>query len=469
MLGILVAGAVLAFVAVARGPVDADYFWHLRTGRLILESGLPASDPYSFTYDGPWVLHEWLGEVIIAGLVGSLGEAATLVLFGIAAALALAIPALALRDEAGLRARTAPTLIALTLAAVVLVSFVTMRPQVLSWLMLGILLAVLIRLDAERPRRSLVLIPLFTVWANLHGLYVVGLGIVAIYTLVTLAGATRMASARGWMTASAVASLLASMLTPAGPAGLLYPLRYLEPSDWGLANIQEWQSPDFHDPANLGLLVLLVGLVVVAARAHPAWLRLVAAAAAALALLSVRNAPVLAVLALPALALGLNAMLPATRPVRASAQLPRRIMELGVAVFVIAVAGVLLLPRAATWSDTLRRSFPVAGADALERANPAAHVLAEYGWGGYLIGRSWDDGLRVFVDGRNDMYPDQVLADYSSLRAASDGWQELTDAYGVDAILVAPGAPIVEAAASDGWCEAYRDDVQVLLLPACDT
>ena len=63
MLGILVAGVVLAFVAVARGPVDADYFWHLRTGRLILESGLPATDPYSFTYDGPWVLHEWLGEV----------------------------------------------------------------------------------------------------------------------------------------------------------------------------------------------------------------------------------------------------------------------------------------------------------------------------------------------------------------------------------------------------------------------
>jgi hypothetical protein len=153
--------------------------------------------------------------------------------------------------------------------------------------------------------------------------------------------------------------------------------------------------------------------------------------------------------------------------VRASAQLPRRIKELGVAVLEIPVPGVLLLPRAATSSDPMRRSFPVAGADALERANPAAHVLAEYGWGGYLIGRSWDDGLRVFVDGRNDMYPDQVLADYSSLRAASDGWQELTDAYGVDAILVAPGAPIVEAAASDGWCEAYRDDVQVLLLPAC--
>ena len=44
------------------------------------------------------------------------------------------------------------------------------------------------------------------------------------------------------------------MVTPAGPIGILYPFRYVELSDWGLANIQEWQSPSFHEPAHWAFL-----------------------------------------------------------------------------------------------------------------------------------------------------------------------------------------------------------------------
>ena len=463
-LGIGVAGVVVVLVALARGPVDADYFWHRRTGELIVESGLPATDPFSFTYDGPWVLHEWLGEVAIHALVSTIGEAAALVVFGLAAALAVAIPALAMSRRG---VRTLPVLVAVALASVVLVSYVTIRPQALSWLLLGVLLTLLVGLSADRPRWSLWLVPLFVVWANVHGLYVIGLGIVAFYTLLTLLRRTPMSGARGWMTGSALAALAASMLTPAGPAGILYPLRYLEPSDWGLANIQEWQSPDFHDPANLGLMMLLVGLLLVAARARPGWLVVTAVGGAALALLSVRNGPVAAVIALPVIASGLDAMLPASPRRRPAAARARRLMEVAVAVVLAVAAAALLLPRAGTWSDTLRRSFPVAGADELARADPDAQLLAEYGWGGYLIGRLWDGGARLFIDGRNDMYPDAVLADYSTLRAAGEGWAALIDEYGVTAILMPPAAPIVEAAMTSGWCEAYRDEVQVLLLPMC--
>lgn len=463
LLGIAVAGAVLILVALARGPIDADYFWHLRTGQLITESGLPAKDPFSFTYAGPWTLHEWLGELTIYGLVSTVGEAVTLVLFGLAAALAIAISALAVARRG---VRTLPLLIAVALASVVLVSYVTIRPQVLSWLLLGLLLALLLRLDARRPQWSLVLVPLFVVWANVHGLYVIGLGIVALYAALTLLGATPMSKARGWMAGAAVAALLGSMLTPAGPAGILYPLRYLEPSDWGLANIQEWQSPDFHDPANLGLLAVLGCLLLVGARTRPSWLLFAAAAGATLALLSVRNGPLAALLGLPVVALGLDDLLPLRRRAAVAAR-PRRMLEMGIALLLVTAAAMIMLPQSSTWSDRLHRSFPVAGADLLEELQPDARVLAEYGWAGYLIGRLWDGGARVFVDGRNDMYPDKVLTDYSALRAARDGWADLIDAYGVTAILMPPDAPIVEAASSSGWCEAYADAHQVLLLPAC--
>ena len=46
---------------------------------------------------------------------------------------------------------------------------------------------------------------------------------------------------------------------------------------------------------------------------------------------------------------------------------------------------------------------------------------------------------RVFVDGRNDMYDQQVLEDYDSIKNADPNWQVLADRYGVDAILLEAG------------------------------
>src|SRR2546422_5724995 len=62
---VIIVFAVAAFVMAQL--YDPDYFWHLRTGQLILDTrGLPSHDPFSFTRpDAPWVLHEWLFEVML--------------------------------------------------------------------------------------------------------------------------------------------------------------------------------------------------------------------------------------------------------------------------------------------------------------------------------------------------------------------------------------------------------------------
>ena len=68
--------AALALLAILLGaPSDAvlrdpDTYWHLAAGRWILEHGsVPLSDPFSHTLPGaPWVAHEWLSEIILAGI-----------------------------------------------------------------------------------------------------------------------------------------------------------------------------------------------------------------------------------------------------------------------------------------------------------------------------------------------------------------------------------------------------------------
>ena len=137
---------------------------------------------------------------------------------------------------------------------------------------------------------------------------------------------------------------------------------------------------------------------------------------------------------------------------------------------VVLVAAVIIVPRLPTVAGdrVIPRSFPVAAVDALEELDPDARVLAEYHWGGYVISRLFDSGARVFVDGRNDMYDEQILEDYVAIRNAEQGWESLLDSYGADAILLPPEAALVDGAAQDaGWCEVHRDDVSALLSRAC--
>ena len=139
-------------------------------------------------------------------------------------------------------------------------------------------------------------------------------------------------------------------------------------------------------------------------------------------------------------------------------------MELAAAAVVIAAA-IIIRPPSLTAGAA---SYPARGVDRLLHVKPDARVLAEYGWGGYVISRMYERGGRVFVDGRNHMYDQSILEDYSAIRAADAGWEDLVDSYKVEAMLFPPDVPIVKGiATSAGWCGAFRDGKQVLLLREC--
>src|SRR5947199_6884434 len=63
---------------------DNSFMVHLRTGRLILDHGIPHHDPYSFTAAGTkWVAQSWLAELLY-GAVNRAGGAFGLRLLGAA-------------------------------------------------------------------------------------------------------------------------------------------------------------------------------------------------------------------------------------------------------------------------------------------------------------------------------------------------------------------------------------------------
>ncbi len=468
-------GGVMFALTVAKGVQDPDYFWHLTTGKLIAQTGqVPSTDPFSFTWFGkPWTPHEWLSELLIFRLVDGLGRIGALLVFGLFPPAIFSVLAAAFTRQG---ARVLAIGLPFALGAFALIPYVTLRPQAISWLLMAGLVWFLLEATAEHRRRFLLLVPLFALWANLHGLYVVGLGVAGIYLLFTLAGRTAMSPARGWALGGVAGAIGASMITPAGPIGLVYPLRYIDAGDWGLANIQEWQSPNFHEPAHLAFLLLIVAVGLNGGRRTPGWLVALSWIGIGLGLAALRNVPVAVVLCMPTLVLGLEDRLRQReaghprRPMAPSRALGRRVLEL-IAALAIAIGSIaVLVPRdmnAAIDANLLRR-FPIAGVDRLLQLQPDANVFAEYGWGGYVIARMHDAGGHVFVDGRNDMYSQQVLEDYTAIRAADPGWEALATRYRVEAILLPPETTLTRGpAAAAGWCEVYRDKTQVLYLPTC--
>jgi hypothetical protein len=64
-------GVMIALVAAFTSSVqDPDFWWHLRTGKWMLDNHrLPSHDLYTYTVSGhPWIDHEYLTEILMAYL-----------------------------------------------------------------------------------------------------------------------------------------------------------------------------------------------------------------------------------------------------------------------------------------------------------------------------------------------------------------------------------------------------------------
>ena len=456
-------GGLLGSLAIIRGLFDPDYFWHVATGRLIVHTGrIPSVDPFSFTWSGrPWIPDQWLADVLLDVMRRWLGAGLMLLLFGFAAAAAIGLVAESLRRGG---VRMVALLTVALLAAATLATQVTARPQVLSFPLLAITISILLRARPERARILWFLPPVFLAWANLHGFFVIGLGVGFIYLAATFAGRTPMASKRTMVLGVAAACLIACAVTPSGPGGIAYALTFGDPNDWGARNIAEWQSPNFHDPQFLPFLASIVLLLVVGLRSVPGWLQLVALLGVAAGLVAIRSIGAGELMLMPALALALDDRL-SHRPA-APERGGRRQVELAAAAAFAAGAVAIALLRGPT--AVSQSGLPVAGVAALREIDPDARVLARYGWGGYVIYELYPLGGRVFVDGRMHKYAPDVLADYEAIVDADPQWERLVARYRVEALLLRADTTLVKGIAQRaGWCEAYRDRLQVLLLRDC--
>ncbi|MFZ0958227.1 MAG: hypothetical protein WAN60_17930 [Candidatus Sulfotelmatobacter sp.] len=501
---------------------DAGIGWHIRTGQQILAvHAIPRVDSFSSVMRGKtWFAWEWLYDVIVGGLDSWAG------LNGVVWFTAVVIASVFAWTFRLLLRRGTNVFVALVLlllaASASIIHFLA-RPHVLSWLFTLAWFWILdssesdcVRGDSAGPgatrlavtgRRRLWLLPvLMLVWVNVHGGFLVGFVLLAIYWLsaVWYAGKQKEAKFDEFLARlrwQARARRLAAVGLAAGVASLVNPYgwklhehiyRYLS-NRFLMEHIDEFQSPNFHGVAQRCFaLLVLAAMVALAARARAVRMSegLVILFALYSGLYASRNIPVSSLL----LALVIGPLLSGASTNLAGRLTSFRRLGDRVAAFtertgtvdssllghLWAIAAAIFLGVIAAHGGKLGASrlmdahfdgkrFPVAAVDFLDRKTAEERTdderdpvtVPDY-WGGYLIYRLYPRTL-VTVDDRHDLYGEEFFKSYLKMVHVEPGWDGLLDRYQARCVLVPKGSALANILEqTPPWKRVYADEVAVI-------
>lgn len=453
---------------------DPDTYWHIAAGRWITEhAAVPQGDPFSHSMPGaPWTAHEWLSEVLISTIFQWAGWP------GLIAMTALSLAATLAWLCRFLLARLEPVhaLILTVLALGMLKVHMVARPHVLVWPLVALWVGMLVDASEKRTAPPWGLLPIMTLWANLHGSFIFGLalgGALGLDAVLARPAEERKAAALGWAGFIGL-SILAATLTPAGWHGLWFPFQ-LTNLTVATSMIGEWLSPNFHQPQFLELWLLTLLGVACLGRVRLSGIRLLLLLVLVhLALKHHRHATMLGLVAPFLMAAPLACILSQNKQGKQAETLDRIFTALAAPARHGALLGGLLLASiglvlalAYPRHEPPVNTSPAAALAAARKAGAEGPVLNDYNFGGYLI----HQGVLVFIDGRADMYGDSFLKRYLdaiSLRG-SDKLSDLLQDYGIGWTLLRAEAPA--AALLDrlpGWRRIYADKVAVVHIRATE-
>ncbi|HUM05662.1 MAG TPA: hypothetical protein VLT90_09380 [Terriglobales bacterium] len=458
--GILLLG-LLAMTA--RSAADPDLWWHLRTGQWIVQTGhIPHSDPFSFTRAGdPWISHEWLSEVVFYEIWRH-GGVGGLILFSSVVTTA-GFMLLYLRCPA----KPSGAAVAVAIAALAAAPAWGARPQMFTFALASLTLW-LVERGEEHPPLLLLIPPVFLLWLNLHAGFALGPALLLAIALGLLweaaSARTPWTQVRPHLTRIVLVIIACMALVPLNPSGsqlYRYPLDVLR-SEGMRSFIAEWHPPDFHQLRYAPLLIIWLGLLVAMAnsRSRPkarSIVPLVLTFAAAID--AVRHIPIFVLLAGPIMAV----ILPVAPPMKRLRQYPlafRGAVLVLMALFAVVRWDSLFRSQ----SQTERDLFPAQAVAFLQSHPMPSHLFAYYDWGGYAIWKLSPE-YHVFIDGRADLYGDNILREFQQALQLQEGWRQVLDSRGVEVVLVPPSSPLSQALSMDaGWGSEYRDSQAVIFL-----
>jgi hypothetical protein len=434
--------------------------WHLRLGREIIAAGsVPRFDTLTYTRDRtPWVDQSWAFDVLLAVLVDHWGWSAAIAL------VALGLAALFRSLARGLIHDGISPVVALVvsiLAMAICAIHFLIRPHLFTFWFLYLTLRACQHQHKEGGW-AVFRVPIYTaVLANMHG------GFVALPVIVATAAIGHMVSGP-WDLArrrnavklglACAACLLAALVNPYG-MGLYRHVGRLLYSSGVTSLIIEYQPPHFGTPEADVLewvLLAMVGLPVLSTRRIDRYQLCHVLVWLHLALTSIRNAPLFALVSAPALATLIEGLPLAFRK---DWKRPQR------AAFFPAAAAIVLLSLVMTGvklGGFDPKKWPLAALGSLNHQPVTARLFHEQDWGG-LIAAECQPARRSYLDDRFELYGKPAILEYIDVLSGGPAWDTLRDRDRIDMVWLRPNRGLSKRLLRDPeWNVIHRDKVSIL-------
>lgn len=491
--GVCVAGLVFK---------EPDICFLLAMGRWIIENGaIPSQDPFSYTQAHltsakPYVVYQWLYEVICYGIVKVAGGTGLLVLS--AGILIFSFFVVPMRAFARAGNRGCFALFVSMLVLFSSLSHISVRPELFSFLFLALILDQLSRLKSEEDKASdkhkidrtfvITCVIIACLWANIHVLFVLMfmllVFLLSLQIFAMLFSGAKPAKSFYTILVATLVSFFATWLNPYGFTIWSHTIRIiLDPINKTINELfplgaEAWQSPIYYPFLLLSIIALIAlfkafrsGVTSV----DDLFFRFLIPIFIGLAFQSRRLVPVSVLILAVSLASGgvirsksnegesflsrLNARLSTAfnslSPIWASAMI--FIASLGAY-----LTSVYVMPPSIP-QGSAAFSVPV-GAIKYIASNPlSGRLLNDAHYGAVMI---WQlaPSPKIFVDPRYFLYDTKHMSDYWDMVLARNSWQNLLKEYRIDCIFLPANTPLVKTLSTDpDWEILYKDDTAAIL------
>ena len=459
--------ALLATLPFAYNRADPDLWHRLAVGEIVFQTGAVArTDSFAYTPKKElWIDHEWGSGVVFYAVREWFGDNGLVALkFLMITAVTMILLATA--------ANWTPFAIVPAFAVIWgLLPYYTsvIRCQVFTFLFFALWHWTLRAARNDRPRLLILLPVTMLFWANLHGGFLAGIGL-----LVMFAAGEWFNGRRPWFVLAAlVAALLVSLANPYGAAMWRYLIAAVSMARPG---IEEW-APNNLGGTGIRAYLILAALVAVA-RLREKGLRLLTAdwtqtiiigVTIFLALQHRKHNPLFLLASAPAVLAGFRGLVSQTRASLLTRVSPRAVNLLRASalstIYLFLLLVVIATARGNRYALQVSEPlYPVRAVAFIRQSGLSGNLLVPFNWGSYAL---WElrGRCRVSIDGRyEEVYTDDTFLALAAFAHHSPGWERALNAYANEIILLPQSSPVLSAVKATGaWRVAYEDETAVVL------
>jgi hypothetical protein len=454
--------------------LDGDTGFHIRAGEFIIDTlSVPRHDMFRFLSPPLlWTDHEWLSDVIMAFFHGAFGLTGVVIFFCFLIASIYCLLFKVIRTHNG-NIISAIIIILLVIASSQL-HFLA-RPHIFSLLLLVVWYYLLDAYQYDDRNYLYFLPPIMLLWVNLHAAFIVGPLLIGVYLFgnivfsLTSGGAEKKRyrqKARN-LALTMVACLVISLINPYGYQILLFPFE-ISANKLIMDNVQEFLSPNFHDPLPFKYLLFLLIAILAISRASLNIIEIVLVLLFTnMALYSMRHIPLFAIILAPVLTRQIDLILNEgngrfTRFIKKRSENIATIdasskgylwpLAASLVVVIFFAAGMMEYK-----FDEKRK--PVEAVEFLKRENIPGNMFNRDEFGDYIIYAAWPE-YKVFIDGRVEILGPEGLMEFLKVMRIKPGMDEVFKKYDINWIIFGSGTSLSYfLLQSDDWRLIYSDGV----------